>query len=208
MKRFLSSLLVSIFCLGAGTALAADAITTGNVNLRNGPSTRYRIQATLPAGYPINISQCRANWCLINAGGYSGWISARYIAYREARQPVRPYVQSPAPVVAMPFIIGGYDNYYYRNRHRNYYRHHYHRPPLPPVYQRPPANFHRPPPGFHRPPPGFNRPPPPRPGVQRPPQGYQRPPVNYQPPQSYKRPIPTYQRPQPSFRRAPSLYQQ
>ncbi|UXM95717.1 SH3 domain-containing protein [Bartonella sp. HY329] len=201
MKRFLSSLLVSIFCLGAGTALAADAITTGNVNLRNGPSTRYRVQATLPAGYPININQCRANWCSINAGGYSGWISARYIAYQNARQPVRPYVGNPGPAVVMPFIIGGYGDYYYRNRDRNYYRHHYHRPP-PPVYHRPPPNYHRPPPGFHRPPP-------PRPGVQRPPAGFHRPPPNYQrPPTMHQRPPMVYQGAPQGYRVLPKPPQQ
>lgn len=198
MKRFLSSLLLSILCLGTGTALAADAITTGNVNLRNGPSTRYRVQATLPAGYPININQCRANWCLINAGGYSGWISARYIAYRDARQPVRPYAQNPAPAVVMPFIIGGYDNYYYRNHNRNYYRHHYHRPP--PVYHRPPPNYQRPPrPSINRPPANY----------QRPPHTQQRPPVHYQrPPQVQQRPPANYQRPPRGYQILPTPHQQ
>ena len=171
MKRFLSSLLLSVFCLGAGSAMAADAFTTANVNLRNGPSTRYGVQATLPAGYPINVGQCQGSWCLINAGGYRGWISARYIAAGQTRPPVRPYVQGPT--VVMPFIIGGYNNY--DNRYRHHYRH---RPP-PPVYHRPPPGFHRPPPpppGFHRPPmrpmPGMHN------GMQRPPMGpYGRPPM-------------------------------
>jgi uncharacterized protein YraI len=45
-----------------GLAAAAPGYTTGNVNLRAGPSVAYPAVVTVPFGAPVQIVSCVAGW--------------------------------------------------------------------------------------------------------------------------------------------------
>jgi uncharacterized protein YraI len=151
-------------CAVAGTlasvALAAPAVTTANVNLRQGPSTDYQIIVTVPASAAVDVEGCASGWCKVDYAGSAGWISEDYLQGLSSP----PVIVLPPPVVVLP------------GRHHHYYPPH-HRPPVV-VPPRPPGTRppHHRPPGIHPPPqrpphqrpPGTN-PPPHRPPVARPP---------------------------------------
>ena len=120
----------------ATAAHAYGAYTTGSVNMRSGPSTQYRVMATVPRGSGIAVHSCghRRSWCHASWGGLTGYVHGRYVATGQ-----RPAYCAP-PVVA-PYVVGSVAlaaaaiyarNRYYR-RHRYVYRH-YH----------PRVRFHRP----------------------------------------------------------------
>lgn len=130
MKRLIYSVIFSVGCFGATAALAADAITTANVNMRSGPGTRYGVRTSVPAGYHVGVGNCTRNWCQVNFSGYGGWISARYLAFNQggiANNYSGP-TYSRTAVVPILIPLGGYwGGDYYRRRHHHYrgYRQHY-----------------------------------------------------------------------------------
>lgn len=81
-------------------AAAGGGHTTGNVNMRTGPSTKYHRIVVIPRGAPVSIGQCaRGNrWCRVNYRGHVGWVSRRYLSSGRVfvqRAPVRRYVPAP-----------------------------------------------------------------------------------------------------------------
>lgn len=60
-------------------ASAAPAYATGNVNVRSGPGTGYRVVDTLRRGETVDIQYCRGSWCFVDKRGPSGWVSANYL---------------------------------------------------------------------------------------------------------------------------------
>lgn len=73
-------------------AAAAPGQVTGSVNLRAGPSTGYPIITAIPAGARIDVRSC-SSWCSVGFAGYSGWVSASYVA-AGAYRPVPRYTGS------------------------------------------------------------------------------------------------------------------
>lgn len=126
-KTIVAALALAGAMLLPGVAMARDAYTTGNVNIRTGPGTNYGRIGTLPAGTPIDVRNCSGNWCNVYGDRLRGWISANYIAYD------RPSYRPPVVVVPPPIYV--------RPPH---YRPPYHRPPhfrpppRPPHPPRPP----------------------------------------------------------------------
>ena len=167
-------------CLGFAAALfaaslpaaahAATAVTTSNVNLREGPSTDYPVIMTLPASAAVKVEGCAQGWCKVDYSGAAGWISEDYL---------QGLAHPPTIVLPVPIVVPGH---HYRPPHYGYRPPHY-RPPV--VVPRPP---HRPPHGGPPPrprPPGIHPPPQPRPPHHRPPGGGRpgiHPPPQHRPP--------------------------
>ena len=63
----------------AGSAFAAPAFATGNVNVRSGPSTGYSKVDVLRRGERVDVQQCRGSWCYVEKRGPDGWVSANYL---------------------------------------------------------------------------------------------------------------------------------
>lgn len=125
LKHF--SLAVGVLLASAGAAVAAPAVVTGDLNLRSGPGTGYRVIDTMPAGATVNVRGCSGSWCRVAWGGTVGYASASYLGlggpvYAAAPPPV--YV-APPPVVSFGFSTGPR---WYGHRHwghgRHYGRHH------------------------------------------------------------------------------------
>lgn len=89
--------------LSAGAAAAYPATVTGNLNMRSGPGTGYRVLDVLPPGTVVDVRGCTGSWCDIG----TGWVSASYLA-RGGYAP--PAVVTTRPTVS--FYIGS-DPYYW-----------------------------------------------------------------------------------------------
>ncbi len=91
MISFRKTLLAALTAIGAMGALGSAAqaqggingVATGNVNLRNIPSTQYgsRVLTTLYAGTQLNVYGCLSSWswCEVQWNNWRGWVSSRYL---------------------------------------------------------------------------------------------------------------------------------
>ncbi|WP_254493888.1 SH3 domain-containing protein [Bartonella sp. B1099] len=92
-KNFLSTTMI-LWALGAsGVAITAShaqagtiagtvaRVASGQVSLRTGPATAYKVIATVPVGAKVQIYGCLSNktWCSLGYHGKVGWASARYV---------------------------------------------------------------------------------------------------------------------------------
>lgn len=83
----LSSALIvqTVFVNGA---FAAPAVTTANVNFRQGPGTGFGTLGTVPNGTPVELENCddTGAWCSISYNGQNGFVSGRYLQLTEPEQ--------------------------------------------------------------------------------------------------------------------------
>ncbi|MBB6261168.1 uncharacterized protein YraI [Paenochrobactrum gallinarii] len=106
---------------------AAPAIVTGNVNVREGASTRYKKIGTLRPGWQVEAGPCQAGWCHVRVGRLYGWASARYLNFNRAVQPAPYYTRQPTVIIESgpvirraPFWGWGDDDWrYYRPSRRH-----------------------------------------------------------------------------------------
>jgi uncharacterized protein YraI len=102
-----------------GVAAAATAFTTGNVNMRAGPSTQFPRVASLPEGVTVRVHGClrQWSWCDTSWRGARGWVSGRYLEqlYRGRRVLVPEYgVSLGLPIISFQF--GSYWDRWYSDR--------------------------------------------------------------------------------------------
>lgn len=77
---WVSNSYVSIVSSSTPSTLPATVRTTANLNLRTGPSTAYRILATIPQGTTVKVLARAANgWYKVGYAGLTGWVSNAYV---------------------------------------------------------------------------------------------------------------------------------
>ncbi len=105
-----------------GTAAAANAYATADVNMRAGPSTAYPVITTIYGGAPVTVHGCLSDysWCDVSWRGDRGWVSDNYltIVYAERRVPVPSYAVAVG-IPTVSFGFGYWDDHY---RSRPWYR--------------------------------------------------------------------------------------
>ncbi len=86
MKAFLATFLAAI--LVVQPVLAATAVTTANVNFRQGPGTGFASLGTLPSGTSVEMSECddTGAWCAISVNGQNGFVAGSYLSPSEPEQ--------------------------------------------------------------------------------------------------------------------------
>jgi len=128
MGKIFIAFWVALFAIGTSGAYAANAITTGNVNLRSGPGVKHAKRGTIPAGYRLDVGHCSGNWCRVSSRRGTGWVSARYLAFNQG---VRSHITPRRVMIAPPLFSIHIGRSYHRPRyyrsHRSYrpYRSHY-----------------------------------------------------------------------------------
>jgi uncharacterized protein YgiM (DUF1202 family) len=100
MQRKHLMLAAGLLLAATGTAAAAPAVVTNDLNLRSGPSTGYRVVNVMPAGATVDVIDCSGNWCRVAWGGTEGYASLNYLGLGEAA-----YAQAP-PVIGLGFGWG------------------------------------------------------------------------------------------------------
>jgi uncharacterized protein YraI len=75
-----------------------SATTTGNLNIRSGPGTNYRVIGVIPAGETIAVINCLSgsSWCSVDFAGIERWSSADFITGPSTSQTA---YASTAPVI-------------------------------------------------------------------------------------------------------------
>ncbi len=99
----------------AGSAAAATGITTEALNLRETPSTKSAILATMPPGTTVKVSSCNAGWCGVTYRGYSGYASQQGLQTGSASLRRAPTVVYVPIDPNYPYHAGYYptaDSYY------------------------------------------------------------------------------------------------
>lgn len=94
---------------------AFEATTTSPVNVRSGAGSKYTRLATLPLGTSVWVDSCNGGWCAINAGGVTGWISARYLSGAGSNYSYRPpsFKEPAIPRYVPPLVVPRKDYHYY-----------------------------------------------------------------------------------------------
>ena len=181
-SRFYTIPVVTVSALMlTSVAVAQEAVTVKDVNVRAGPDRGYPLVAWVPGGSVVYVNGCLNDyrWCDVTAGASRGWVYAKNLQYTYQGQPMTIY--GNGQTLALPilsFILGSYwnDNYRDRSWYRNQNQWDNFRPSYQPPIQRPRPQIVRPRPPIQiqppRPSPPFVTPRPPRPPmqIQRPPQ--------------------------------------
>lgn len=82
----------TVFLSMAAAAFAAQAVATGNVNVRSGPSAQYQRVSTLQRNQLVEVTGCHGGWCYIEKRGPDGWVSANYLQPVRAQYGARPSI--------------------------------------------------------------------------------------------------------------------
>lgn len=99
-------------------ASAQEAFTTGDVNMRAGPGSRYPVVTTIPEDREVFIHGCLSNWdwCDVSWRRNRGWVFSDYLEalYRNRRIAFDEY----RTFVDIPFVSFGFTYWdrYYRDR--------------------------------------------------------------------------------------------
>ncbi|WP_336276505.1 SH3 domain-containing protein [Bartonella sp. CB178] len=48
-----------------------------------GPNMQFPIRSVIPEGRSVFVHICQRNWCCIKYNAETGWISSRYLSFRD-----------------------------------------------------------------------------------------------------------------------------
>ncbi|WP_273754443.1 MULTISPECIES: SH3 domain-containing protein [unclassified Bartonella] len=101
MKKIVIFFVFGSFFLATTTSKAADAFVTTNLNFRTGPSTQYAVCGLISAGELVFVKNCEGNWCHIRHNAQIGWVSSRYLSFKDGNELYHTYTMSLVPKQAV-----------------------------------------------------------------------------------------------------------
>ncbi|MET3589825.1 uncharacterized protein YraI [Bartonella silvatica] len=84
MKKLVVFFMLVPLFLPITESRAVDAFVTENLNFRTGPGTQYARCGLIPAGRLVFVKACKGNWCHVQYNTKTGWVSARYLSFKDA----------------------------------------------------------------------------------------------------------------------------
>ena len=66
-------------------ATIKGTVTATTLNIRSGPSTNYKVVATIKKGATVSIISSKTSWYKITSGTKTGWVSSKYIRKSTSR---------------------------------------------------------------------------------------------------------------------------
>jgi Bacterial SH3 domain len=115
--RRIAAVAAASLALSASYARALPALAAGDVKVRQGPGTNYRIVGTIPGGSTVEVSGCRGRWCMIVWRGGSGYATAA--SFIPGGAPPRGVYVAP-PVDDYPGFEFGPDSAHYYGPYSGY----------------------------------------------------------------------------------------
>ncbi|WP_455476448.1 SH3 domain-containing protein [Bartonella sp. B17] len=91
MKKSIIFFVFGSLFLTTKVVKSADAFVTKNLNFRAGPSTQSALHGLIPAGQSVFVQACRGNWCHIRYKNQTGWVSSRYLSFKDGNDLYRTY---------------------------------------------------------------------------------------------------------------------
>lgn len=88
----LAALGAAAFRTAPAQAQGVQAVAVVDLNMRQGPGTRYRPVLTIPRGARMPVLRCTSayEWCEVGYAGRAGWVAARYLRDTRPRYDDRP----------------------------------------------------------------------------------------------------------------------
>ncbi|TYC63545.1 SH3 domain-containing protein [Rhodobacterales bacterium] len=91
MRKSVSVILSAVLILQPALiegAFAAPAVTTANVNFRQGPGTGFGSLGTVPDGTQVDLQNCddTGAWCSVSYNGQNGFISGNFVQMTDPEQ--------------------------------------------------------------------------------------------------------------------------
>ena len=85
-----AAILLAVLTLGSASALAQEAFTMADVNLRTGPDVEFPSVDVIPEGEPVFIEGCLRDefWCDVSWSDGRGWVFSEYLAVEDNGQMV------------------------------------------------------------------------------------------------------------------------
>ncbi|EJF91417.1 SH3 domain-containing protein [Bartonella melophagi] len=99
MKKLIVFFVLGFFFLTTTASQATNAIVTRNLNLRAGPSIHHALRGFIPAGHLITVYSCKNNWCQINYDSQTGWVSSRYLSFKNGNDLYYTYTISSSSII-------------------------------------------------------------------------------------------------------------
>ncbi|WP_375609122.1 MULTISPECIES: SH3 domain-containing protein [unclassified Bartonella] len=97
MKKIIIFFMFVPFFLTTTISEAAEAFVTRNLNFRAGPSTQYALCGLISAGELIFVKNCEGNWCHIRYNAQMGWVSSRYLSFKDGNDLYHTYTMPLVP---------------------------------------------------------------------------------------------------------------
>ena len=115
--KHLRNLAIAAAAMLASTtwASAQEAFTTGDVNMRAGPGSRYPVVTTIPENREVFIHGCLSNWdwCDVSWRRNRGWVFSDYLeALWRGRRVVFDEYRTFVDVPFVSFSFGYWDRHY------------------------------------------------------------------------------------------------
>jgi uncharacterized protein YraI len=121
-KHWLGTAAFAAGLVVAGTASAADAIATTDLNMRAGPGPQYPVVDAIQANGAVTVNGCTESgrWCDVVWNGNRGWAYAEYLALDVSGE--RVVVPQAAGRVQVPTATYSTETYWTENyRDRPFY---------------------------------------------------------------------------------------
>ncbi len=84
---------VTLFAAQAASAETLSVISSGSLNMRQGPGTNFHVVTQLPRGTDVDVIERQGGWVKIKTkSGAVGWVSASYLG---EKTPIQPQKQQP-----------------------------------------------------------------------------------------------------------------
>ncbi|WP_078680572.1 SH3 domain-containing protein [Bartonella sp. AR 15-3] len=93
MKNLINCFIAGSFILVITPADATNAIVIKNLNFRIGPSTQHPLLGWIPVNQAVSIRTCRGNWCQIDYNSRTGWVSSRYLSFKNGNDLYQMYIK-------------------------------------------------------------------------------------------------------------------
>lgn len=98
-------------------AMAYEAYTQADLNLRVGPAVDYGVIDVIPYGDPVDVLGCLdgIEWCDVEWYGLRGWVAARYLV-QPGTTVYLPQVYTSIGLPIISFSFNTYHDRHYRDR--------------------------------------------------------------------------------------------
>lgn len=78
-KKLFTAAIITLSMVLSTKVFAANVTSTGNVNVRSGPGTSYRILTVMSKGAKGNSISSSSGWTKITVNGVTGYVSSKYL---------------------------------------------------------------------------------------------------------------------------------
>lgn len=73
-------------------------VTTSSLNVRTGPSTKYKVITKANKNQSVSVSQSKGSWSKVTVNKKTGWVSSKYLTSKKPITSKTMYVNASTPL--------------------------------------------------------------------------------------------------------------